>query len=88
MRLGAQEAPPPQRRLAREFGAAMTIDDYGEAIGLPSGSAVRASLGLASDFADINRFSAFASEFVDLNTPKPNRIPFGMFSVLARRMLA
>src|SRR6266511_1836664 len=40
-----------------EFGDAMTIDDYAEAIGLPSGGAVRASLGLASNFDDIHRFS-------------------------------
>jgi len=52
----------------------MTIDDYVEAIGLPSGGAVRASLGLASNFADIHRFSAFASEFVDL-TKVPNDLP-------------
>ena len=44
----------------------MTLDDYVDAIGLPSGGAVRASLGLASNFADIHRFSAFAREFVDL----------------------
>src|SRR6266542_2455205 len=57
-----------------EFGEAMTIDDYGEAIGLPSGGAVRASLGLASNFADIHRFSAFASEFVNL-TKVPDDLP-------------
>ena len=44
----------------------MTLDDYVDAIGLPSGGAVRASLGLASNFADIDRFDAFAREFVDL----------------------
>lgn len=49
-----------------EFGEGMTIDDYVEAIGLPSGGAVRASLGLASNLADIERFAAFAREFVDL----------------------
>ena len=57
-----------------EFGEAMTIDDYVEAIGLPSGGAVRASLGLASNFADIHRFSAFASEFVNL-TKVPDDLP-------------
>jgi selenocysteine lyase/cysteine desulfurase len=57
-----------------EFGDAMTIDDYVEAIGLPSGGAVRASLGLASNFADIHRFGAFASEFVDL-AKVPNDLP-------------
>jgi len=49
-----------------EFGEGMTLDDYVEAIGLPSGGAVRASLGLASNAADIRRFAAFAQEFVDL----------------------
>jgi selenocysteine lyase/cysteine desulfurase len=49
-----------------EFGEGMTLDDYVRAIGLPSGGAVRASLGLASNLADIERFGAFAREFVDL----------------------
>jgi selenocysteine lyase/cysteine desulfurase len=49
-----------------EFGEGMTLDDYVEAIGLPSGGAVRASLGLASNAADVRRFAAFAQEFVDL----------------------
>ena len=49
-----------------EFGEGMTLDDYVEAIGLPSGGAVRASLGLASSRADLARFAAFADEFVDL----------------------
>jgi len=44
----------------------MTLDDYIAAIGLPSGGAIRASLGLASNRADIERFVAFAGEFVDL----------------------
>jgi hypothetical protein len=44
----------------------MTLDDYVRALGLPSGGAVRASLGLASDFSDVHRFNAFAREFVDL----------------------
>ena len=49
-----------------EFGPGMTLDDYVRAIGLPSGGAVRASLGLASNLADVDRFAAFAREFVDL----------------------
>ncbi len=57
-----------------EFGDAMTIDDYVQAIGLPSGGAVRASLGLASNFTDIHRFTAFAGEFVDL-TEVPDDLP-------------
>ena len=49
-----------------EFGDGMTLDDYVHAIGLPSGGAIRASLGLASNFADLHRFMDFAAEFVDL----------------------
>jgi selenocysteine lyase/cysteine desulfurase len=49
-----------------EFGEGMTLDDYIRALGLPSGGAIRASLGLASNFADVNRLATFACEFVDL----------------------
>jgi molybdenum cofactor sulfurtransferase len=49
-----------------EFGQGMTLDDYIGALGLPSGGAVRASLGLASNVADVDRFTTFAREFVDL----------------------
>jgi selenocysteine lyase/cysteine desulfurase len=49
-----------------EFGEGMTLDDYVRALGLPSGGAVRASLGLASNFSDVHRFNAFARELVDL----------------------
>ena len=49
-----------------EFGPGMTLDDYVEAIGLPSGGAVRASLGVATNDADLARFAEFAAEFVDL----------------------
>jgi selenocysteine lyase/cysteine desulfurase len=49
-----------------DFGESMTLDDYVEAIGLPSGGAVRASLGLASNSADVARFAEFAREFTDL----------------------
>jgi selenocysteine lyase/cysteine desulfurase len=49
-----------------EFGQGMSLDDYVRAIGLPSGGAVRASFGLAANQADVDRFAAFAAEFVDL----------------------
>jgi hypothetical protein len=49
-----------------EFGEGMMLDDYVRAIGLPSGGAIRASLGLASNFADVHRFMRFAAEFIDL----------------------
>jgi molybdenum cofactor sulfurtransferase len=49
-----------------EFADGMALDDYIRALGLPSGGAVRASLGLASNFADIDRFLTFARGFTDL----------------------
>ena len=53
-----------------EFGEGMTLDNYVQALGLPSGGAVRASLGIATNSHDIERFAAFANEFVDLaNVP-------------------
>ena len=57
-----------------EFGAGMTLDDYIRQIGLPSGGAIRASLGLASNLTDLHRFRDFAREFVDL-TGVPNDLP-------------
>jgi molybdenum cofactor sulfurtransferase len=57
-----------------EFGEGMTLDDYLRVIGLPSGGAVRASLGLASNSADLDRFTSFANEFVDL-ADVPNDLP-------------
>lgn len=49
-----------------EFSDGMALDDYVRALGLPSGGAIRASLGLASNFADVHRFMGFAAEFADL----------------------
>jgi len=57
-----------------EFGEGMSLDDYIDAIGLPSGGAVRASLGLASNLADVDRFTAFAREFLDLSAV-PDDLP-------------
>jgi len=57
-----------------EFGAGMTLDDYVDAIGLPSGGAVRASLGLPTNHADIERFGEFVREFVDV-TDVPDDLP-------------
>lgn len=37
-----------------------TVDDYLDLIGLESGGAVRVSLGLASNFADVEAFLDFA----------------------------
>ena len=56
--------------LGGEFGEGMTLDDYVAALGLHSGGAIRASLGLASNLADLDRFLDFAAEFIDLrNVP-------------------
>jgi molybdenum cofactor sulfurtransferase len=49
-----------------EFGDGMALDDYVRAIGLPSGGAIRASLGLATNFRDVARFMDFAAQFLDL----------------------
>jgi len=57
-----------------EFGPGMTLDDYMRVIGLPSGGAIRASLGLASNAADLERFAAFTQAFVDLSDT-PDGLP-------------
>jgi|SRR4051794_8845245 len=49
-----------------EFEAAQVLEDYIKAIGLPSAGAVRVSLGLATNFADVYRFVEFARTFVDV----------------------
>ncbi|WP_308169922.1 aminotransferase class V-fold PLP-dependent enzyme [Acrocarpospora catenulata] len=43
------------------FHADLTLDDYLHALGLPSGGAIRVSLGLASNLTDIDRFLDFAT---------------------------
>ncbi len=58
-----------------EFGDGMTLDDYVRALGLPSGGAVRASLGLPSNLADVERFAGFAQEFVDLADVPDDLLP-------------
>jgi molybdenum cofactor sulfurtransferase len=60
--------------LGGEFGEGMMLEDYIDAIGLPSGGAIRASLGLASNFHDVQRFIEFAAEFADLSTV-PDDLP-------------
>ena len=59
-------AVTPETLAGGEFDEGMILDDYVDAIGLPSGGAIRASLGLVSNFADIQRFMRFAERFVDL----------------------
>ncbi len=56
--------------LGSEFGHGMILDDYMRAVGLASGGAIRASLGIASNLRDVERFLDFAAEFIDLaDTP-------------------
>ena len=47
-------------------GEAGILDDHLARVGMPSGGAVRVSLGIASNFADVHRFMAFAERFRDL----------------------
>jgi molybdenum cofactor sulfurtransferase len=60
--------------LGGEFGEGMVLEDYIDQIGLPSGGAIRISLGLASNFADVRRFMQFAAHFADL-TAVPDDLP-------------
>ena len=57
-----------------EFGEGMTLDDYVDAIGLPSGGAVRVSLGIASNASDVERFVEFARELIDVDAV-PDDLP-------------
>jgi molybdenum cofactor sulfurtransferase len=52
--------------IGAEFDEGMTLDDFIRAVGMPTGGAVRVSLGLASNFADVYRFMHFATEFLDV----------------------
>jgi molybdenum cofactor sulfurtransferase len=49
-----------------EFAEGMILDDFIRLVGMPTGGAVRVSLGLASNFADVYRFMCFATEFLGL----------------------
>jgi selenocysteine lyase/cysteine desulfurase len=57
-----------------EFAEGMSLEDYLGQIGLPSGGAIRASLGVASNYRDLHEFSVFARHFVDLTTV-PDDLP-------------
>ena len=52
--------------IGAEFEDGMILDDYIRLVGMPTGGAVRVSLGLATNFADVYRFIDFATEFLDL----------------------
>ncbi len=58
----------PQRLATVGLGGCANLDDYLRRIGMPTGGAIRASLGLASNSADIRGFLAFAAEFHDLRS--------------------
>jgi selenocysteine lyase/cysteine desulfurase len=58
---GAFEIGRHQLRGSRRWGV-RTIDDYLQLIGLPSGGAVRVSLGLVSNLSDVERFLEFAEK--------------------------
>ena len=63
-----------KERLEARFEDGMILDDYIELVGMPTGGAVRVSLGIASNFADVERFIEFAAEFADL-TEVPSDLP-------------
>jgi selenocysteine lyase/cysteine desulfurase len=64
----------PETLVGGEFGEGMTLDDYVRVLGLPSGGAVRASLGLVSNLEDVRRFAEFAHDFVDVESV-PDDLP-------------
>ena len=61
--------------IGAEFAAGMVLDDYIRLIGMPTGGAVRVSLGLVTNFADVYRFMAFATEFRDVSAIPPDLPP-------------
>ncbi|HEY7631840.1 MAG TPA: aminotransferase class V-fold PLP-dependent enzyme [Thermoleophilaceae bacterium] len=60
--------------MAASFEDGMVLDDYIRLVGMPTGGAVRVSLGLATNFADVYRFMMFATEFLDL-ADVPRELP-------------
>jgi selenocysteine lyase/cysteine desulfurase len=60
--------------IGAEFTDGMILDDYIRLVGLPTGGAVRVSLGVATNFADVYRFLSFAEGFRDL-TVVPTDLP-------------
>jgi molybdenum cofactor sulfurtransferase len=63
-----------QTLIGAEFADGMILDDYIRLVGMPTGGAVRLSLGLATNFADVYRFMHFATEFRDV-TEVPADLP-------------
>jgi selenocysteine lyase/cysteine desulfurase len=60
--------------IGAEFADGMILDDYIKLVGMPTGGAVRVSLGIATNFADVYRFMHFATEFLDV-TEVPDGLP-------------
>jgi selenocysteine lyase/cysteine desulfurase len=60
--------------IGAEFDDGMILDDYIREVGMPTGGAVRASLGIVSTFADVYRFMHFATTFLDV-TEVPTDLP-------------
>jgi molybdenum cofactor sulfurtransferase len=60
--------------IGAEFAEGMILDDYIRLVGMPTGGAVRVSLGLVTNFADVYRFMRFATEFRDV-TEVPADLP-------------
>jgi molybdenum cofactor sulfurtransferase len=60
--------------IGAEFADGMVLDDYLKLAGMPTGGAIRVSLGIAANFADLHRFMAFARSFRDV-TEVPAGLP-------------
>jgi molybdenum cofactor sulfurtransferase len=65
---------PPETLIGAEFAEGMILDDYIRLVGMPTGGAVRVSLGLVTNLNDVERFIAFAAAFRDL-TSVPGDLP-------------
>jgi molybdenum cofactor sulfurtransferase len=61
--------------IGAEFAEGMILDDYIKLVGMPSGGAVRVSLGLATNFSDVYRFMSFATGFVDVSDVAVEQLP-------------
>jgi selenocysteine lyase/cysteine desulfurase len=60
--------------IGAEFADGMILDDYLHLVGMPTGGAIRVSLGLATTFRDVHRFLTLSREFCDLGSV-PSDLP-------------
>jgi selenocysteine lyase/cysteine desulfurase len=60
--------------IGAEFADGMILDDYLRVVGMPTGGAVRVSLGLATNFRDVHRFVGLSQAFRDLGAV-PSDLP-------------